>query len=218
MIGHDQQPRTVCVLCEAHDAAPPEYVEFSTALGEALAEHGVALVYGSSGPGPAAPVARASAERGGRVTGVVSLEPVNRGRPLADRLVEVYVTRNMHARNSLMYELSDAFVALPGGLGTMNDVFEVVSWAKLELHHKPIVVANVAGYFDPVLTWLDRAIDGGFLSSADRGLIAVVDTVEDVLARLGLLRPAVTPALAPPAPAPDRRPVAARRETPADTR
>ena len=173
----------VCVFCGTRPGGSPGYTEFARELGRGLAEQDVGLVYGGGASGIMGAVAEGAASRGGYVAGVIPHHLMEREQ-VAGFATELRVVHSMHERKTLMYQMADGFVALPGGLGTMEELMEVLTWNQLGLHDKPVTLANVEGYFDAVLVWLDHALERGFLSPADRALVGAVTTVDGVLERL----------------------------------
>jgi uncharacterized protein (TIGR00730 family) len=150
------------VFCGSSDGKRRDYGDAAAALGGAIAARGLTLVYGGSNIGMMRRLADAALAEGGRVIGVipeqlVSWERAHRG------LTELHVVSSMHERKALMVELSDAFIAMPGGFGTLDEFFEVLTWAQLGLHHKPVALLNVAGYFDSLIAMFGRARQDGFL-------------------------------------------------------
>jgi uncharacterized protein (TIGR00730 family) len=173
--------RRLCVFCGSKVGNNPVYAESARALGTALARRGIGLVYGGGHIGLMGTAADAALAAGGEVIGVIPQGMVEQ--ELAHRqLTELRVVRTMHERKALMAELSDAFVALPGGYGTLDETFEILTWAQLGLHAKPVGMWNVAGFFDPLLAWVGQAVRDGFVSERNRGLLRVVASVEEVLA------------------------------------
>jgi len=154
-----------------------------------LAGKGITIVYGGGSIGLMGILADAALEAGGRVIGVI---PGHLGeKEIAHAgLSELHVVRTMHERKALMMELSDAFIALPGGLGTLEELFEVLTWSQLGLHAKPCGLLNVRGYYDPLLALLDRAVEQGFLRREHRGLLAVDTDPAGLLEQLGNRLPA----------------------------
>lgn len=181
--------RRVCVFCGSSTGASPVYREAATALGRLLAERGVGVVFGGGRVGLMGALADGALACGGEVVGVIP-GPL-RTRELAHPGVStMHVVPTMHARKALMNELSDAFVALPGGFGTFDELFEVVTWAQLGIHEKPIGLLNVGGYFDALLALVGHAVDEGFVRQPQRGLLAVADEPAALLAALRRHRPA----------------------------
>ena len=152
-------------------------------FGAILAENGVRLIYGGGRVGLMGLVADGAAQAGGEVIGVIPdfLERIEVGNR---EISELVVTDSMHARKAKMYELADAFVTLPGGLGSLDETFEVITWTQLKLSAKPFVVVNVDGYWQPLLALIDHVIAAGFARPANRDILQVVDDVEAVLPAL----------------------------------
>lgn len=172
--------KRVCVFCGSSRGVGNDYAAAAVAIGRALAERNLALVYGGGGIGLMGILADAAIQQGGEVIGVipealVAMELAHRG------VTELRVVRSMHERKALMAELSDAFVALPGGYGTFEEFFEVLTWAQLGLHGKPCGVLDVGGYFGPLLAMLDHATESGFLEPAHRAMVLVADTPDELL-------------------------------------
>jgi uncharacterized protein (TIGR00730 family) len=175
---------TICVFCGSSEGVKPEYVERGVALGRMMAERDIQLIYGGGGIGVMGAVARGVIEKGGRVVGVIPYALASRERMNLD--VEMRVVNTMHERKALMAEMSDAFVILPGGFGTFDEMFEIITWAQLGIHKKPIGLLNVAGYFDPLMSMIKHSIDEGFVSSRFLDLILVESSVELLLDKLPL--------------------------------
>ncbi|HEX5406636.1 MAG TPA: TIGR00730 family Rossman fold protein [Pseudonocardiaceae bacterium] len=174
---------SICVFCGARNGTRGDYTDFAEQLGKELARQGVGLVYGGSERGLMGSLARATLDAGGHVIGIIPADLVEKEKA-AGASTELYVVSNMHQRKSLMYRLAAGFVALPGGFGTMDELLEIATWAKLGLHSKPIALANVGGYFDPLVNWFDRAVQDGFVDPAERQLVRTLDTVDEVLDHL----------------------------------
>jgi len=167
----------LCVFCGSSKGGPAIYAETARRFGEALAARGWGLVYGGGHVGLMGVVADAVLRADGSVIGVIPRSMVER--ELAhERLTELHIVETMHQRKALMAERAAAFAALPGGVGTADEFFEIVTWRQLRLHSKPIGLLNVAGFFDPLLVWLDRAVTDGFLCSEHRASIHVADQSE----------------------------------------
>ena len=176
---------TVAVFCASADGINPLYRQQAEELGRALAERGIGLVYGGAKVGLMQAVADATLAAGGRVVGVipevlVDLEVAHQG------LTELHVTSTMHTRKALMAQRSDAFIILPGGYGTFEELFEVLAWQTLKLHTKPIVLLNTLGFYDKMLDFLDHSLAEGMMTPAKRKILLVGETVADVLRLLGL--------------------------------
>lgn len=154
--------KSVCVFCGSRMGARPEYLEGARALGAELARRGLTLVYGGANVGLMGALADAALEQGGKVVGV--LPQVLRDRELAHpRLTELHFVDSMHTRKAMMAARADAFIAMPGGIGTFEELFEITTWAQLGLHHKPIGLLNVADFYGPLLALMRRAVDEGFV-------------------------------------------------------
>jgi uncharacterized protein (TIGR00730 family) len=161
--------RSVCVFCASSPGSQPVYLEAATSLGETIARRGWHLVYGGADVGLMGALADAALAHAGQVTGVIPHELVQR--EIAHRgLTQLIEVSSMHERKAQMASRADAFLVLPGGLGTLDELCEILTWALLGIHSKPIVLINVAGYWDAFLHLLDAAIAAGFLRSAHRTL------------------------------------------------
>ena len=180
----------VCVYCGSSPGFDPVYRRAATDLGGALARAGHSLVYGGGHVGLMGTIADAVLAAGGRVVGVIPEALVARELAHAG-LTELVVTASMHERKAVMAERADAFVALPGGYGTFDELFETLTWLQLGLHLKPVILHDVDGFFDPLLALADRAVAAGFLQPAHRRAAVRATTVTQVLAAL------VAPPLAP---------------------
>ena len=164
--------RRICVFCGSSAGADPIYAEQAAVVGKLLAERGIGLVYGGASVGIMGVVADAALAAGGEVIGVIPqrLMPVEVAH---DRLSELYVTADMHERKAKMAELSDGFLALPGGVGTLDELAEVWTWAQLGLHGKPIGLVDVAGYYRPLREFADHMVTEGFLRPEHRDMVFV---------------------------------------------
>lgn len=180
--------KRVCVFCGSSSGARPEYAAAARALAQLLAARGLGLVYGGGNIGLMGIVADAMLEAGGEVTGVIprSLlvkEVGHRG------ITDLRVVETMHERKALMSELADAFIALPGGFGTLDEFFEILTWAQLGFHGKPCGLLNVAGYFDHMLMALDHAVAERFLRPQHRALVLADTDPVALLSRLAAFAP-----------------------------
>lgn len=180
----------VCVYCGSGPGAKPVYAQAARALGHSLAANGVGLVYGGGGLGLMGEVARATLGAGGRVTGIIPKFLTEKEHMLTD-VNELIVTEDMHVRKRLMFERSDAFVALPGGIGTLEELVEQLTWSQLGRHTKPIVVANIDGFWEPFLKLLAHMRDDQFIRNGLNVRFIVVDSAEAIV-------PAIRAAAAPP--------------------
>ena len=158
-------------------------METGYALGAAVAGAGMRLVYGGGTRGVMGAVASGAMEAGGRVTGIIPRFLLNKegGDIAPDRFDELVVTDDMHRRKHSMFEKSDAFVALPGGIGTLEEIVEVMTWAQPGRHRKPMVFANIGGFWDPMLALADHMKTEGFLHSADKARTLVAETVDEIV-------------------------------------
>ena len=159
--------KTICVYCGSSEGARAEYRAVAAELGRALGNAGFRLVYGGAHVGLMGAVADAVLAAGGEVIGIIPQQMVER-EVAHNGLTELHVVRTMHERKHMMAELADAFIALPGGYGTLDELCEVLGWAQLGLHCKPILLLDTAEYWQPLFTMLDRAVEEGFLKQENR--------------------------------------------------
>ena len=172
--------RSVCVYCASSPTKNAEIESEIRTFGRELAQRGIRLIYGGSSRGLMGAIADEVLAAGGQVTGVIpkALE----GREAAHRgLTELRVVNSMHEREQLLFDLSDAFVAFPGGFGTMEEIIEMITWKQMGIHGKPIVLANIAGYFQPLLQQFDVAIRHKFARTEDRILFGVAENTKAIL-------------------------------------
>lgn len=169
----------LCVFCGSRAGVDPTHALEGEKLGRLLAERGVELVYGGGGIGLMAIVANAAIAAGGRVTGVIPgfLRAYEVG--VVNGATEV-VVEGMHERKARMFEISDAFVVLPGGLGTLDESIEITTWKQLQQHNKPIIFVNTNGYWDPYFALIDRVVEGGFGHHKVKDLFSIVANVDDI--------------------------------------
>lgn len=180
--------RRICVFCGSNAGARPEYADATRALALLMASRRIGLVYGGGNVGLMGILADAMLEAGGEVMGVIPASLV--AREVAHQgLTELRVVQTMHERKALMNELSDGFVALPGGFGTLDEFFEILTWSQLGIHGKPCGLLNVAGYYDDLLVMLDRAVAEKFLGPAHRGLVITDTDAGQLLLRLAAFVP-----------------------------
>jgi uncharacterized protein (TIGR00730 family) len=179
--------RRVCVFTGSSPGAQPAYTEAAEALGRTLAERGLELVYGGAQVGLMGTVADAALASGGHVVGVLPEALVSK-EVAHTRLSKLHVVGSMHERKALMAELSDAFIALPGGLGTLEELAEVLTWAQLGLHSKPCALLDVAGYYSGLLSFLDHAVAERFVHPEHRSLLMAGDTPGALLDQLATWR------------------------------
>lgn len=172
--------RSVCVFCGSAPGARPSYSRAALDLGRAFARLGITLVYGGGRLGLMGVIADAVLQAGGRVIGVIPRMLIER--ELAHPgITTQHVVTTMHERKTLMAELSDAFVGLPGGMGTFDELVEIVTWAQLGLHSKPVVLANIEGYFGAMYGMLDNAVREGFVTAESRARWRNADSIDGVM-------------------------------------
>jgi uncharacterized protein (TIGR00730 family) len=179
-------PSSVCVFCGARFGADPAYRQLASNLGELLARQGITLVYGGGGVGLMGVMANAALTGGGKVVGVIPRFLLKReaGHPA---LTETLVVENMHERKLEMFERSEAIIVLPGGIGTLEEFFEILSWRTLGLHTKPIVIVDQGGYWQPLAALLRSCVEGGFADRAHLDLVAVIDDLDQLLPTLAAM-------------------------------
>jgi uncharacterized protein (TIGR00730 family) len=175
--------RSVCIYCGASFGNQPRYAESARRLGRALAMRGITVVYGGGRVGLMGALADAALAAGGRVIGVIptilrTVELAHQG------CTELIATPSMHARKEKMFQLADGFIALPGGIGTLEGFFEILTWGQLGIHAKPSGILNTAGYFDALIAFLDHAVEEGFLLDAHRNSIMVESEPKALLERI----------------------------------
>jgi uncharacterized protein (TIGR00730 family) len=170
------------VYCGSSAGDDPRFAATARAFGTALGQAGIGVVYGGGRVGLMGAVADAALDAGGEVIGIIPrfLEE----REVAHRGVDLRIVESMHERKQLMSELSDAFVALPGGFGTFEEFFEIVTWVQLRLIDAPCIVANVDGFYDPLIALIDGAHANGFINSTNRAIVESYATLDEVMARL----------------------------------
>jgi uncharacterized protein (TIGR00730 family) len=178
----------ICVFCGSNTGADPVYAEAARSLGALFAREGVSLVYGGGSVGLMGELADAVLSAGGEVIGVIphalwAREVGHRG------LTDIRIVETMHERKAMMADLADAFIALPGGLGTLEEIFEIWTWAQLGLHQKPVGFLDVNGFFSPLMTFLDRAMRERFLREEHRGIAMIESDAATLLRRFDDWRP-----------------------------
>ena len=183
-----QATKSICVYCGAREGTSDAYMAAAAELGQAMGDRNWRLVYGAGDIGIMGEVARSSQAAGADALGVIPghLVAWEVAKQDLDRLI---VTETMHERKKVMFMNADAVVVLPGGAGSLDEFFEVLTWAQLKLHAKPIVILNVGGYWDPLVGLIDHVIQNGFADASLRDLFQVVDSVDDLLATLDRLLP-----------------------------
>ena len=190
MESQTQSPlRTICVFCGSADGGDPAFAHSARALGKALAQSGIRLVYGGGNSGLMGEVARSALQHGGHVTGIIP-EFLKAREMMLKGAQEMIVVPDMHARKMLMFERSDAFIALPGGIGTLEELFEQMTWAQLDQHKKPVLIANIAGFWNPLLALIDHVRVCGFIRQGLEARHLVASRVEEIIPMLHRAMPA----------------------------
>lgn len=176
--------KSVCVFCGASNNVPKEFLDIGAAFGKQLAEKDIHLVYGGGDCGVMGAVANATMNSGGHVTGVfpVSLRNIENEH---QSLTEIIIVNTMHERKMGMFERTDAFVVFPGGFGTMDEMFEILTWRQLRLHEKPVIIFNYKGYWDPLIKLMRNIVEVGFAKGEVNGFYQVVTELDDILKVLG---------------------------------
>lgn len=182
------QLKTICVFCGGNPGNRPSYAEQAVAFGQELAARGQALVYGGGSVGLMGKVARSALDHGCSVVGIIP-EHLTTKELMGYPIGELIVVATMHERKARMAALADAFVALPGGFGTLDELFEGVTWGQIGLHNKPIGLLNVEGFFDPLLHYIDHCVAEGFIRPLHRKLLLVDDDPARLLDRLATHQP-----------------------------
>jgi len=175
--------KTVCVYCGSSPGTNPRFIEAAAAFGKLLGENGIRLVYGGGSLGLMGAVATAALDHGGSVTGIIP-EFLNTRERMLSRVQELIVTPDMHERKRLMFERSDAFVALPGGVGTLEELVEQLTWQQLGRHSKPVLLANIDGFWEPLLALLTHMRATQFIRPGFPVEVLKAERVEDILPRL----------------------------------
>ena len=175
--------RTVCVFLGSSTGSNPANHEAAVSMAHCLAERDITLLYGGGNAGLMGVLANSMLEAGGSVVGIIpenlfSKEVTHRG------LTELIETKTMHERKALMYERSDAFVALPGGMGTLDELAEISTWRQIKLHHKPVGIVNTNGYYDHLLSWFDRVQTDGLMSANSRSLLLSAPSPAELIDKL----------------------------------
>ena len=180
--------KRICVFCGSSPGADPEFARAARRLGALLAEKKIGLVFGGGKVGMMGHLASAVLERGGEVVGVIPRELYEK-KVAFTGLSDLRVVGTMHERKALMAELADGFMALPGGLGTLEEIFEMLTWAQLGMHGKPCGLLDVAGYFDPLLAFLDQVARQGFIDAPHRAMILSAATPGELLEKFAAYVP-----------------------------
>jgi hypothetical protein len=170
----------ICVYCGSGPGTDPAFIDAATALGTLMAKNGIGLIYGGGGDGMMGAVARAVLDHGGTVTGIIP-EFLTRREHALHGAQEMIITKDMHERKRLMFELADAFVAMPGGVGTLEELVEQLTWAQLGRHKKPILIANIKDFWQPLRALLDHMTALDFIRPGMDFQLLSADRVEDIL-------------------------------------
>ena len=179
----------ICVFCGSSTGVKPSYAAAATELGQQLAARNIELVYGGGTVGLMGSVAHCCFQAGEKVVGVIP-EALNDTALSGQMIVELFVTKDMHERKAKMSELATmAFVALPGGLGTMEELFEVLTWAQLGFHQKPVAVLNIEGYFDGLVSFLKHSVDQGFIRECHASNLIVAKDLDELFSTIESWRP-----------------------------
>ena len=182
MPDNPRRLESVCVYCASSNAAPPTFIAAAEAFGTILAREGLRLVYGGGGVGLMGATARAAQAAGGKVLGVIPHFLTSHERPL--KTVETVIVNSMHERKMMMFEEADAFAILPGGIGTLEEVIELLSWRRLGLHAKPIVFLNIEGFWNPLFALFQHIVDQKLIPAEFNQTWTAVTAVDDLLPML----------------------------------
>lgn len=180
--------KSICVYCGSADRASRKYFLAARRMGEILARQGLTLVYGGGRTGLMGALADSVLENGGQVTGVI-VASMNTPELAHTRLTRMEVEPTIHMRKARMYALADGYIALPGGYGTLDELFETLTWAQIGEHHKPVGLLNVDGYYDPMLVMLDRAVEENFLYPEHRATLLCETDPEKLLQEMAAYQP-----------------------------
>ncbi len=177
--------KSICVFCASSMGKNPIYAEMAYELGKTLSENQIELIYGGAQVGLMGKVAEGVLSQNGKVTGIIP-EFLKTKEIAHNSLSELITVKTMHERKAKLHEMSDAFIALPGGFGTMEELFEILTWAQLSLHKKPIGILNIKGYYDPLIQLVEKMIEEGLLKSEYKGMLLISDSIEDLLSQMNL--------------------------------
>lgn len=180
--------KNISVFCGSNSGNNPIFKETAYQLGQKLAENNIGLVYGGAKVGLMGAVANGTLDKGGHAIGV--LPHFLKEKELAhNNLNEIILVDTMHERKAKMYDLSDGIISLPGGFGTMDEMFEFLTWAQLSLHKKPTGILNINGYYDNLINFINTAIDNGFVKNEHRNLFIISDTIENLITQMKEYKP-----------------------------
>lgn len=175
--------KNICVFCGSSSGAKPEYLAAAKTLGTEIAKRKMNLVYGGARIGLMGAVADAVITAGGTVTGVIP-KTLNNGEVAHSGLTELHVVDSMHIRKAMMHEKADAFIALPGGMGTLDEFFETLTWSQLDLHKKPCALLNTCGYYDKIMEFLEHSVNEKFIRRAHKDMIILESSPEKIIDRI----------------------------------
>ncbi|OQY00301.1 MAG: Rossman fold protein, TIGR00730 family [Bacteroidetes bacterium 4572_117] len=178
----------ICVFCGSSKGNGSVYLNAATELANELVKRNLGLIYGGASVGTMGQIANTVLEQGGKVTGIMPKVLVEKEVALT-KLTDFHVVGSMHERKAMMADLSDAFIALPGGFGTLDEIFEILTWAQLEFHHKPCGILNINGYYDKLIEFLDNMVNQGFLMIENRQMIIIENNPVDLLNKFELYTP-----------------------------
>jgi len=184
--------KAITVFCGSKGGNDPHFIEMAQKTGKLLANQGIQLIYGGGKVGMMGELANAALQNEGQVTGIIPSFLCTK-EIAHDQLTELIVVETMHERKLKMQESCQGFISLPGGFGTMEEFFEVLTWGQLGLHQKPIGLLNPGGYFDPLVHFLDQMVDTAFLSQNDRDMVLVADSPKDLIAKMNKYTPPPVP-------------------------
>ena len=184
--------KSIAVFCASSDGKDSEIIETSKKLGAFLAKNNIRLVYGGSKLGLMGQVAAGVQENGGAVTGVIP-EFLKTKEVVHPNLDELITTKDMHERKLTIHQLSDGFIALPGGFGTFEELFEIITWSQLGLHQKPIGLLNINGFYDDLINMLRKMVDKGLLKKENFDLLIIAETIEELYDKMKFFKPLPTP-------------------------
>lgn len=177
--------KSICVFCASSLGNNPIYAQTAYELGKILAENQIDLIYGGAQVGLMGKVAEGTLSNKGKVIGIIP-EFLKTKEIAHASLTELITVKTMHERKALMHDKSDAFIALPGGFGTMEELFEILTWAQLSLHQKPIGILNVNGFYDPLIQLVETMIASGLLKQEYLGMLLISDSIEDLISQMNL--------------------------------
>lgn len=177
--------KTICVFCASSLGNDPVYAETAFELGKILAENKIDLIYGGAQVGLMGKVAEGCLSQNGKVIGIIP-EFLKTKEIAHSNLSELITVKTMHERKAMMHDKSDAFIALPGGFGTMEELFEILTWAQLNLHQKPVGVLNINGYYDALIQLVETMITAGLLNEQYKGMLLISDSIEDLISQMNL--------------------------------